>query len=353
MVLSTIVVVIGLVVEYWHPLLEFFTAFRKNPLFSPKKFMESVGGVLVILGVVGEVLFQLSASNKDMLIRSERHQIEGLLNATASSADVRSKQLEASNKRLGIELTAAKTDLASKQGKLGRILEKERQKTAREQRLNIEAQHALLDDLASEKKFSADAAVKLEEEKAKRVELAVSLLPRDFWNQSGAMTSLMGLPSTTVRFEFILENEPRETAEQIAWVLQELHWKTWRRRGRESGIGDGVQVSIGLSRDHFPPDAAAFEASLELMDRARATGQALVDELNKTGIEASTGFLGDGIPNGELLVSVGRKPNKALANALREMGPPPRAAPFGRMTAGGNRAIIPDGPPDPGISKAP
>ena len=77
--------------------------------------------------------------------------IIGLLNAEASSADERSRELESANKRLEIQLPTAKRDLVTAQRDLGTRLEVEQQKTALDQVRNIEAEHTLIADLAAEK----------------------------------------------------------------------------------------------------------------------------------------------------------------------------------------------------------
>lgn len=83
---STLLVVVGLVVEYWFPLSELIEEIRKRHPFPWKKLAEMIGGVLVTIGVAGELSFQSIASNKGALIRAYSHQIEGLLNKEAGQA---------------------------------------------------------------------------------------------------------------------------------------------------------------------------------------------------------------------------------------------------------------------------
>lgn len=66
----------------------------------------------------------------------------------ASNSDERSKKLEASNKRLGIDLTAAKSALIRKQSDLDTKLERDRQKTAIFQKQAAKAQLELQNRLA-------------------------------------------------------------------------------------------------------------------------------------------------------------------------------------------------------------
>ena len=84
--ISTFLVVIGLIVEYWHPFCDLMEAIRKRPPFPWKKLLEITGGILVTIGVAGELWFQSRASDKQVLIRSATHEIEGLLNKEAGDA---------------------------------------------------------------------------------------------------------------------------------------------------------------------------------------------------------------------------------------------------------------------------
>jgi hypothetical protein len=102
---STLLVVVGLLIEYWYPLGEFLEAVLRKP-FPWKKLFELTGGVLVTVGVAGELCFQFSASSKETSIRTDSHLIEGVLNSRASDAEERAgKAVE----------RAAKADLARAQ----------------------------------------------------------------------------------------------------------------------------------------------------------------------------------------------------------------------------------------------
>jgi hypothetical protein len=81
--IATFRVVVGLVLEYWHPIAEFIVSYRKRPPFPWKKLQEIIGGVLITAGVFGELAFQHRASHIETDIRSTSHQVEGLLNAQA------------------------------------------------------------------------------------------------------------------------------------------------------------------------------------------------------------------------------------------------------------------------------
>jgi hypothetical protein len=81
--IATFLVVIGLVLEYWHPFVELRDAHRRRPLFPWKKLLEIMGGVLVVIGVAGELMAQFYAARIETRIRSNTYQIETLLNGKA------------------------------------------------------------------------------------------------------------------------------------------------------------------------------------------------------------------------------------------------------------------------------
>lgn len=85
--ISTFLVVIGLVLEYWHEVKELIEQVRKRPPFPWKKLQEIVGGVLVTVGVAGELALQFHASTVETAIRSNSHKIEAILNDKASEAN--------------------------------------------------------------------------------------------------------------------------------------------------------------------------------------------------------------------------------------------------------------------------
>ena len=190
------------------------------------------------------------------------------------------------------------------------------------------------------------AAAQLETERKKRVELAASLLPRDFPDQSGAELRLHSLPPMTTVFEFIDEREPTSIAEQINAVLADLHWPT-SRRPPELPIRDGIAISPGTN--FVPPDARLTSEELrqdmELRERQRAAAESaakpLRDEFLKQGLDAEITNDAFDFPPTYLLIRVGVKPNHALENTLKELGPAPEPTPLnivgGNLLMGGNR----------------
>src|ERR1035441_9373873 len=77
---ATCLVVIGLVLEYWHEIKDFWVYWRwPMAAFPWNKFAAISGGILVTLGVAGELAFTYIASRKESQLRENNHRIEELL----------------------------------------------------------------------------------------------------------------------------------------------------------------------------------------------------------------------------------------------------------------------------------
>ena len=256
-------------------------------------------------------------------------------------------------------LTDAKTQLGIQQERAAKADELASRMEANniQLRINLESDSEKVTNL---QKYASDAKaaqqrveLELETQKLKRLELATSLLPRRFIDQSGAAERLSKFGPMPVIFEYINEREPRAMAEQIYFVTAFLHWPGVKRKANEDLIEEGVTVSPGAQ---FPPapinDAQEFfrwtarEQQQKLASTAAA--EALRDALRSSGIDAKIGNAGHDIQSGALLIQVGAKPNHALASTLQELGPEPEPTPIqqGKVTSrlSSNRAEIPEEP---------
>jgi hypothetical protein len=272
--------------------------------------VKKVGILMAVLGIAGEGLGEYFAAwSNDIVVDFDRALITGS-QVEAALANQRATQLNID-------------------------LEAERKNSRNAQAILTDSQHQLVSNLAVEAAKQRAAERSLESEKRKRVELAASLLPRDFWNQSGAISKLAGLPVMKVVFEFTDEGEPRRTAEQINNVLNFVHWTAVRRCTTES-IDDGVTI--------WPPGLRPEEARIivPLLQQATDIADALRDALNDSGIESRVRPTGpvENIPLDTLIVRIGAKPNREAEGALKELGPPPKATPLGGITMSNNRLGI-------------
>lgn len=84
---ATLVVVVGLIVEYWHEIRGFWEHARwPMAAFPSDKLVAITGGVLVTLGVAGELFFTYKASLVESKLRENNHKIEALLTKEAGDA---------------------------------------------------------------------------------------------------------------------------------------------------------------------------------------------------------------------------------------------------------------------------
>jgi hypothetical protein len=203
------------------------------------------------------------------------------------------------------------------------------------------------------RKANNEAAANLEQEKQKRLELAASLLDREFNDQSGAIGKLSRFGPISVVFEYLPEKEPTKMAEQINSVVNAVGWPSGARHGNEWSIRDGVTISLGFGTPPSPTSSgppADWRRWGDLVsgqeEETRNAAEVLREQLQADGIDARIGAPNE-LPIDTLVIQVGEKPNHALENAIRELGGRKQATPLGpgRIFISGGRLSIRDGIP--------
>ena len=87
LLVATLVVVIGLVLEYWHEVKEFWVHVSwPMATFPWGKLIALSGGILVTIGVFGELFVTYKASRIETKLRENNHKIETMLAGEASDA---------------------------------------------------------------------------------------------------------------------------------------------------------------------------------------------------------------------------------------------------------------------------
>jgi hypothetical protein len=198
------------------------------------------------------------------------------------------------------------------------------------------------------------AAAELEAEKAKRLELAASLLPRNFRDQSGALAMLAGSRSRPVIFEYLDDREVTSMAEQVNFVAFQLGWKSLRIRKHEKFLEDGIKISPGSG---LPPRLTSDTSGNEQIRQREkelpvttALCWVLVKALQDSGLDAEFKEAPFSLPPDTILIMVGPKPNHAVEEAIKELAKPPSATSFRGLKMEGNRMPIPEAPSDPSQS---
>jgi hypothetical protein len=118
LLLATALVVIGLVVEYWHDVQEFWVRLTWPMASFPwDKFTALAGGILVTIGVAGELLVTYKASRVETQLRENSHRIETFLTQQAGDAATSAKTAheEADAVKLGADVIQKRLDKASAQ----------------------------------------------------------------------------------------------------------------------------------------------------------------------------------------------------------------------------------------------
>lgn len=275
-----------------------------------------VGWVLVAAGVAGEGIAEYFVNESETNIRA------------FDEADVKEAQDDAGR---AIEFASLNELEAAKL----------REKAGDETTARVTLQGKVADAQARVeelRKANNEAATALGQEQTKRLQLAASLLPRAFWDQSGAISALQNLPAVKVVFEFADETEIRNTAEQINFVVTASHWTSSRRHCHEYLIREGVTISAGMGVMGDSP-----------FDKRRLAEQVIpflvTMLLEHSDIDAKRGLLALKLPTDTILISVGQKPYRAAEETIKELArPPATAVQLGSVVirASGNRAQIRD-----------
>ncbi len=103
---ATLLVVVGLILEYWHEIPEELAALRRT--LSWKPLFVIVGAILITVGVAGELVVQFIASGKETELRKANDEAFSDLNAEAANA--RKEAGDASERAARAEGRASKNE---------------------------------------------------------------------------------------------------------------------------------------------------------------------------------------------------------------------------------------------------
>lgn len=91
---ATLTVVVGLLLEYWHPISEFIAEIRRPmTVFRWGTLMELAGALLVVIGVACELGFTYMAYRVEGKLRANNHKIEQGLKDQASANELEAARL--------------------------------------------------------------------------------------------------------------------------------------------------------------------------------------------------------------------------------------------------------------------
>jgi hypothetical protein len=174
---------------------------------------------------------------------------------------------------------------------------------------NAEQTRQLLEletNLDKQREKTAQAEVQIEKLRNANLTLEAAISDRTFKNQGGAASRLEKFGTVKAAIPYVPTDEALGTAKQIAWAL----WRAgWSLQPRANVPAEAIFFSEGVT----------VCSSDESQSGARS---ALVDELNKTGITA-TSVANSRMPAGMIVIPVGVKPNplegKFFQDSMKEL----------------------------------
>lgn len=279
--ISTLLVVIGLVIEYRHDLMELLS---KRPL--DKKLLQTiVGGVLITVGVAGELIVQTLASGVEARLRSANHLIEaGLIKSAAKSEE----------KAKGFERDIARSNgaAASSNERAGKA--NERAANAAKQAGDAEMKAGNANKRAAV--LEKDAAI--QREKAALAERALLELQERLkgrhlapWQRKTLTDFLkLGPPGKIVIAFIAVSDEARAFAEEIQDVLLKSGWTVTEF---------SPEINIGVPQSGLTLQVHKSEAPL--------WGELLQQGLKAIGFPAPA-MIGTNVPEDRVRLFIGAKP---------------------------------------------
>jgi hypothetical protein len=277
----TLLVVIGLIVEYWHVFRNLLT--KRNR--EAKHLQEVIGGILITVGVAGELAVQPFENRVEHKLRSANHLIEASLIKSSEVAKAKAREFE-----LGIAISkGAAANANERAGKAN-----ERAAIATRQAVGAEEEAAKANERAAA--LEKDAAVQRARAATSELELfklRQRLEPRRLDAEHlGLLTDALkrspakGLVNIRIALG---DNEAISFAAQLERALKNAGWQTSSEQAafRENPIGLFLVIHSAVAA---PPHAVFLQRSFD------AAGLSLPAEEHTTN------------PNNDVTLIVGVKP---------------------------------------------
>jgi murein DD-endopeptidase MepM/ murein hydrolase activator NlpD len=291
----TALVVIGLVVEYWHDVADLITT---KP-FDWKKFQTIIGGILITAGVAGELSIQFKAASVEGKLRTASHQVEALLNKEAEDARSAAESAKTTAKGFEQNIAGANARARTAEAQVASANAASRDAVAKvstaEARIS-EAQRSA----AESKKEAARLTKEAEAEHLARVRLEQQLSWRSVTSRQGERIARRLLPFSGQQFDFVtygsegeclnFENELYRIVLSGRWVLDPK-----RQWAMLAGLIVGVEVQVPDNADAHTKEAAST----------------LVDALTAEDVLATVKMIpAQDAPNPAVIkIAVGKNPN--------------------------------------------
>src|SRR5271165_1479772 len=308
--LATFLVVIGLILEYWHEVRDLLT---ERP-FKWKQLMKFSGAILVIAGVAGELFVGYKASRVETNLRA------------ANGKEIAELTKQAGNAKTSADKSADAADRATTSAQQAN----DQARIAQERAAEVGRQAAELRRKTLELAKSLEDSQNAELAERKTVaELENSLAPRRLGFQIGpgnksSFDELKPFAGTQVIIEVLTDAEARRAAQEVGNVLGAAQWKitgTVSNPELYPGFFDGVTIWSQLSLP-TPVFSEEQKSKMEAGERCRKAADALSAYLlaknwksmarahmNPPGVTTKIPGVSHEIASNALLIVVGFKPN--------------------------------------------
>jgi hypothetical protein len=302
LVFWTIIVALGLVVEYTKDVKDFLVAGFKWLFCSgtrPTLTVTIVGALLITSGVIGEGLIEFRASNAETLLREAND--GAFTNLGTLAANAKKSSDDAAD-------DASRANASAQRANKEALIAKARAE-------DVEKQADELSEKTSElAKNLADAQNAELAERKKVLELENSLAPRELFieryaDRTSNIDELKQFGATQALVQYIPDFEAERAARFLASALEMSNWKISGVEPTKEYVFDGVQVERyqppSLEDPITHPETFPLVAALDMSQRAC---DAIINFLSDSNWRSKP-RVAFGIPPGSVRIRVGFKPN--------------------------------------------
>lgn len=248
-----------------------------------------VSVIVLIIVTVMTVWLRKSDAALQGLVQKDADAKIGLAKAEGETA--RADAAKANEAAKSAEMRAKEADARGQEAQKQASLANERAEGLELARAKIESDNLELKrNLVSAEERIASLNLKAEELHKENLALEETLSPRFFFHQDAAIESLKRFEGTKVVIKYLNDLECKHTAEQIAFVLVEAHWKIVAAEPAGDMVipRDGVTIEIGFL-DPPPPKINLKDGVFEQLTAALTAGRisnyvrnVVFDETNDT-----------------------------------------------------------------------
>jgi hypothetical protein len=253
---ATLLVVLGLILEYWHEVPEAFADLKKT--WSWKPFLIIAGGVLITAGVAGELAVQFFASRKETDLRKANDAVFAILNAKAAEATERAANAELQTvqlKKLAEDERMARVKIEQDVAWRRLTKDQQREMAARLKPFSGETVllHYNINDLEADS-FASDIALTLRQAKWKTV---FEPMPAMVMREGPVLLGTRPILDTGVSITSTQGRTSHKLADLICRALRDFGFDAIRRAEDDKRPGSKVFIFV-----EHRPEGAQGEAKL-------------------------------------------------------------------------------------------